>query len=236
MHFPSFYTPVPGSCFKAFHSLPPSESKTKNSEEITENVLSNPSGLLLFPLLSVTATAFVPFGKGGYVNVAELGCTYQDLFGNAQMQTVLIMSTVMFLTYCSAVTLRFASSNSFAASYSFFSFGFVSFGFFFLSLWRHCFYLLPNTANEARKEFVERGGGPLCGRSRGIRNPTETQKSKIFLTCHFKHCFHFLGMKMSGLYRLYNTWPLCYLTTFWINLGGFCRERAVQNVYEFSKI
>lgn len=102
MHFPSFYTPVPGSCFKAFHSLPPSESKTKNSEEITENVLSNPSGFLLFPLLSVTATAFVPFGKGGYVNVAELSCTYQDLFGNAQMQTIWIMSitNVPYLLQC----------------------------------------------------------------------------------------------------------------------------------------
>lgn len=76
MHFPSFYTPVPGSCFKAFNSLPPSESKTKNSKEITESVLLNPSLFLPFPPLSVTATTFVPFGKGGYVNGAELGCTY----------------------------------------------------------------------------------------------------------------------------------------------------------------
>lgn len=76
MHFPSFYTPVPGSCFKAFNSLPPSESKTKNSKEITESVLLNPSLFLPFPPLSVTATTFVPFGKGGYANGAELGCTY----------------------------------------------------------------------------------------------------------------------------------------------------------------
>lgn len=161
MHFPSFYTPVPGSCFKAFHSLPLSESKTKNSEEITENVLSNPSGLLLFPLLSVTATAFVPFGKGGYVNVAELGCTYQDLFGNAQMQTVLIMSTVMFLTYCSAVTLRFASSNSFAASYSFFSFGFVSFGFFFC-LFDHTVFIFFPIQQMKQGRNLWRGEGVLC--------------------------------------------------------------------------
>lgn len=42
---------------------------------------------------------------------------------------------------------------------------------------------------------MARGGGPLCRRSRGTRNPTETQKSKIVLTCHFKYCFHFLGIK-----------------------------------------
>lgn len=78
---------MPGSCFKALHSLPPSESKTKNSKEITESASLNPSGFLPFALLSVTATTFAPFGKGGYVNGVELGCTYHDLFGYAQMQT-----------------------------------------------------------------------------------------------------------------------------------------------------
>lgn len=126
-----------------------------------------------------------------------------------------------FLIYCSAVTLSFASSNSFASSYSLF---------FFLSLWPHFFYLLPNTANEARKEYGGRGEGPLCGRSRGTRNPTETQKSKIFLTYHFKYCFHFLRIKCLHyidftIHGLCVTWQLSEL------IWGFFAERDLFKMY-----
>lgn len=131
-----------------------------------------------------------------------------------------------FLIYCSAVTLRFASSNSFASSYSFF---------FLLSLWPHFFYLLPNTANEARKEYGGKGRGSFVWKKQRDKKSNRDWEKQDFPDLSFQILFSFFKNQVSGLDRLYNIWPLCYLTTFWINLGFFCWERSVQNVHEFFK-
>lgn len=47
--------------------------------------------------------------------------------------------------------------------------------------------------------------------------------------------FSIFKEQVSGLYRLYNIWPLCCLATFWNNLG-FSKEGAVQSVHECFKI
>lgn len=95
MHFPSNYTVLPGCCFKAFHSLAPSESRTKNSKKMTKSIPLNPSLFPPFPLLwALQQLPLFLLAKGVCVNGAELGCVYQDLFGNAQIQTALLMSNL----------------------------------------------------------------------------------------------------------------------------------------------
>lgn len=53
-----------------------------------------------------------------------------------------------------------------------------------------------------------KGGGPVCKRSRGTRNQTEAQKSKIFLICPSDPVFIFVRSKCLD-YIVITVYGLC---------------------------
>lgn len=220
VHFPSFYTPVPGSCFKAFHSLPPSESKTKNSKEITESIRSIES--IWFPPVSSPecySNYLCSFWKREKRKWSRAGlhlprsiwqCSNANCMDNVQFKW-------WFLTYCSAVTLSFASSDSFASSYRFWVW-FCFLDFFSVSL---------TTQFLSSSQYSQRSKEGICGQGRGSfvwkkqrdKKSNKDSEKQDFPDLSFQILLSFFRNQESGLYRLYNIWSLCYLTTFWINLG-----------------
>lgn len=162
-----------------------------------------------FPLfsspVSVTATAFVPFGKEAYVNGAELSCIYQDLFGNAQIQTALLMSNLTGVSLCTAKLSHLVLPLLMV----------------FCCLFDHIVF--PSSQYRKRSKEGIWGQGRVCGRSRGTRNQKRLRKAR-FSWSVLQIMFSFFKKQVSGLYSLYNVWPLCCLATFWNNLAILQRE------------
>lgn len=203
MHFPSFYTPVPGSCFKAFHSLPPSESKTKNSKEMTESVRSIKS-IWFSPISSPECYSnyLCSFWRRGICkwSRAELHlprsiwqCSNANCMDNIQFK------------WC-AVTVSFASSDSFASSCRFWFFGY------FFCLFDHTVFVFFPIQQMKQGRNMWTGRRSFVWKQRDKKSNRDSEKQD-FPDLSFQILFYFFRNQVPGLYRLYNIWSLCYLTS-----------------------